>query len=152
MSQLPSIILCIGASALGYMFLTKSNDENVDTNLDENMELFDPKTEITDDSYKQAISEARKNKQLLFIDVYAPWCGWCKKMAGEWNKLGEEYEDNSDVTILTIDGSSNENAKDHFAVKTFPKLVLYNGKTNKYHNYKGERTVDEFKKFINKRL
>ena len=148
MSKIPSIILCIGASALGYMFLSKSNDENVD----ENIELFDSKTELTDETFKKAIFDAKENKQLLFIDVYAPWCGWCKKMADEWKKLGKEYEDNSNVKILSIDGSTHSNAKEHFAVKTFPKLVLYNGKTNKYHNYKGERTVDDFKKFIEKRL
>ena len=32
------------------------------------------------DYNKKAIFDAKENKQLLFIDVYAPWCGWCKKM------------------------------------------------------------------------
>ena len=147
---LPSLAVCAVVSTLGYIFLSKANVKDAEEEKEKEIE-FDPLHELTDENFKNLIAEAKAKKQMLFFDIYAPWCGWCKKMADEWKQLAEEYKDNESMKVLTIDGSTNPIAKEHFSVKTFPTLVLYNGKTNKYHKYKGERTVEDFKNFINKR-
>ncbi len=31
-------------------------------------------------SFDEALSKARGEKKLVFVDVYADWCGWCTRM------------------------------------------------------------------------
>jgi thiol-disulfide isomerase/thioredoxin len=38
----------------------------------------------------------------VFVKVYAPWCGWCKKVAPEWEKLGSAFEGIDSVTIAEV--------------------------------------------------
>ena len=31
-------------------------------------------------SWEQAMRKSKQEKRKYFVDVYTPWCGWCKKM------------------------------------------------------------------------
>ena len=135
------MILCAAASTFAYVLLTQNKNPNSMSG--------GAKNELTDDTFKKAIKEAKDNKTKLFIEIYVPWCGWCQKLAPEWENLGNEYNNNKNVDICSINGEISEKAKQFFKVETFPTLVLFDGSTNKYHKYKGaQRTVDAFKKFI----
>lgn len=34
-------------------------------------------------TFEQSLQLARQNDRLVFVDIYAPWCGWCLKMKKE---------------------------------------------------------------------
>lgn len=34
-------------------------------------------------SFEEAVTAAEKNDKKILIDIYAPWCGWCRKMQAE---------------------------------------------------------------------
>jgi thiol-disulfide isomerase/thioredoxin len=38
----------------------------------------------------------------VFVDYYAPWCGYCKEIAPEWEKLGTAFEGVDSVTIAKV--------------------------------------------------
>jgi thiol-disulfide isomerase/thioredoxin len=55
----------------------------------------------------------------VFVEYYAPWCGFCKDIAPEWEKLGEAFEGIDSVTIAKVGtelGHSKEECTDIYMV------------------------------------
>lgn len=82
----------------------------------------------------------------LFLKVYAPWCGHCKKMAPMWSELADAYAEDQDVTIAKMDGTVNE--VDQLEVKGYPTLVYFPVGSSEPVTFKGKRNVEAFKEFI----
>lgn len=84
----------------------------------------------------------------VLLEVYAPWCGHCKKLEPIWNELGEEYQDDSSIVIAKMDGTSNE--VDGLAAQGFPTIVFYPAGSKSVSGvaYQGGRDLEAFKSFI----
>jgi thiol-disulfide isomerase/thioredoxin len=53
---------------------------------------------LTDNNIAKAIA----NKQ-AFVKFFAPWCGHCKSMAADWEKLGKEYSGIDGFVVAEVD-------------------------------------------------
>jgi thiol-disulfide isomerase/thioredoxin len=38
----------------------------------------------------------------VFVEYHAPWCGFCKDIAPEWEKLGSTFEGVDTITIAKV--------------------------------------------------
>merc|ERR1712048_40673 len=61
----------------------------------------------------------------VLLEVYAPWCGHCKKLEPEYIKVGkkvikEGFEDI--LTIAKLDGTANDSPSDKFEWSGFPTI------------------------------
>lgn len=89
--------------------------------------------------------------KVVFIKMFAPWCGHCKKMKPDWDKLMDEYKDSE--TQLIADADCTADGKpvcDANGVKGFPTLKY--GDPSDLQDYQGARTYDALKKFIDDEL
>uniref|UniRef100_A0A182JTP8 Protein disulfide-isomerase n=1 Tax=Anopheles christyi TaxID=43041 RepID=A0A182JTP8_9DIPT len=86
-----------------------------------------------------------KTKDVL-VEFYAPWCGHCKQLVPIYDKLGEKYKDSDSVVIAKIDATANE--LEHTKISSFPTIYLYRKGDNEKVEFKGERTLEGFVKFL----
>ena len=70
-----------------------------------------------------------------FVQFYAPWCGYCKKLKPIWNELAKEVNSKlgKDYKVAKIEASSNSLLTSLFEeVKGYPTLLLIDSSTQRY--------------------
>jgi protein disulfide-isomerase A1 len=81
----------------------------------------------------------------VFLELYAPWCGHCKKLTPVWEEVGTSLKDESNVVIAKIDATANS-LPDEVAITGFPTLILFHGKTQTV--YQGARDAESLAAFV----
>lgn len=99
------------------------------------------------DNFEQLVLDKSKD---VFLEVYAPWCGACKRIAPELEKLAEAYAPHQDkVIIAKMDGIANDlPASAKFTLEHFPTLLLYKANTNELVEMKQLGGIKEIHEFI----
>ncbi len=87
-------------------------------------------------SFEEAVEQADEQGKPILVDVWAPWCGWCKKMEKDvYPELSSTLNENFILTRLNRD--DNESRKQYrqfsltplrlaqkFNVQSVPAIVL----------------------------
>merc|ERR1719237_122347 len=89
----------------------------------------------------------------VLLEVYAPWCGHCKKLEPEYIKLAKKIkkeELNDLLTIAKIDGTANDSPVDSIDWTGFPTIFFVKAGNPEPMTYDGERTAKGLWKYIKK--
>ncbi|CAK9086937.1 Protein disulfide-isomerase 2 (PDI 1) (Prolyl 4-hydroxylase subunit beta-2) [Durusdinium trenchii] len=112
--------------------------------VDEEADFAGPVKVLKGKNHDEFVMDPTKN---VLVKMYAPWCGHCKKMAPDYEKLGEHFADDEDVVIAKIDSTANE--CESVQVQGFPTLKFYpKGENKEMMDFDGSRDFDGMKKFI----
>ena len=106
-----------------------------------------PVQTIVGHTFKSLVLDSEKD---VFVDFYTQWCGPCKVMAPQWEKLARLYSEDAEgsqkVLIGKIDAEAND-VPDY--VRGFPWLVLYPaGQKDEPIQYVGNRMVEPMANFV----
>ena len=107
-------------------------------------------THETEVSSKQEIEEKMGENGVAFVKFYAPWCGWCKKLQPDWDKLTAQY-DNTEVNgktvrILSVNCDEHKEVGKEYNVTGFPTLkTITHGSVKDYNN---KRTFDALESHV----
>jgi protein disulfide-isomerase-like protein len=95
---------------------------------------------LTDANFNKLTSKGK-----WFVDFYAPWCGWCQRLEPIWDKFAAQNK--SSVNVAKLDVTANPKTAKKFGIGPVPSIkFMVNGK--RVEDYKGERTVNDFRQFV----
>jgi thioredoxin 1 len=94
-------------------------------------------------SWESALQQARKEQKLIFLDVYATWCGPCKRLKSTTftdTSVGDFY--NQNFINVALDGEKGEGKKlmQQYGLTSYPSLLFIDadgklvGKAVGYHS------------------
>jgi len=90
------------------------------------------------------------DKKDVLLEVYAPWCGHCKKLDPIYTEFAEKVASVTHVTVAKMDGTANECPVDDFDWTSFPTIFFVKAGEKKPLRYDGARTVEGFTEYVKK--
>lgn len=98
-------------------------------------------------SLKDAFIASEKQGKPIFVDVYADWCGWCKKLDQDTFSNSEviEYLNESFIS-LKLDSESPEGRKlaKQYRVKGLPTMLFLTKNGNETDRISGYVNAEQF--------
>ena len=105
-----------------------------------------PIKELVGKTFKKEVIDNDNDVMVVF---YAPWCGHCKKLIPEYEKVAKKLKEKNPKLILAkMDATENE--YEGLEVTSFPTIKFYPGnrKDQKPKNYSGDRTAKGIIEFL----
>ena len=98
-------------------------------------------------TFAEILAKAKAQKKLVFMDVYASWCGPCKRMAAEvftQKKVGDYF--NATFVNAKFDAEVGEGRTiaARYGVNAYPTFLLLNGDGKLVGKMVGGSPADEF--------
>ena len=103
---------------------------------------------IVHDNFDQIAMD--KSKDVL-VEIYAPWCGACKRIAPEYEQLAKDVAAvaSDKFVIAKFDGTANDiPASLNFRLEHFPTFKLIKSGSNEVVSYEGDLTYNSLAEFL----
>ena len=124
------------------------NDEHDET-LEEMTEEGAHAVDLTEANWDQFLAD----NPMAFIDMYAPWCVWCQKLAPTWEKLAQEIKSaRMPVGIGMVNCVKEAQLCRKKKVMAFPTLRWFHEGDPVAPDYKMDRTVSALLSFSKRKL
>ena len=104
--------------------------------------------EFRTESYAEVLKMAKKQKKLVFVDIYTSWCGPCKHMATNIftrKEAGDFF--NAHFLNMKLDAEKSADGKavaSRFQVSGYPTMLFLDGDGELIYRMLGGRSLDQF--------
>ncbi|CBZ50675.1 protein disulfide isomerase [Neospora caninum Liverpool] len=129
--------------------------EDVDAGKIERSLKSEPVPEKQDEAVKVVVGKnfeemvIQKDKDVM-LEIYAPWCGYCKSFEPIYKEFAEKYKDVDHLVVAKMDGTANEAPLEEFSWSSFPSIFFVKAGEKTPMKFEGSRTVEGLTEFINK--
>ena len=106
-------------------------------------------------TWNEALAQAKEENKLIFLDIYASWCGPCKQLKKKTfsdSEVGEYY--NKNFINAAFDGEKGEGAMlaRKYRISAYPSLLFIDGNGNVIGKALGYHSPNEIIELANKYL
>ncbi|THG08840.1 hypothetical protein TEA_017866 [Camellia sinensis var. sinensis] len=100
---------------------------------------------LTEENFEKEIGQDRG----ALVEFYAPWCGHCKKLAPEYEKLGASFKKAKSVLIGKVDCDEHKSVCSKYGVSGYPTIQWFPKGSLEPKKYEGARTLEALVEFVN---
>lgn len=99
---------------------------------------------LTTENFKSFVEE----NSLILAEFFAPWCGYCKKLAPEFTQAANDLnESNPNIKLAQVDCTEEEELCKDFGIRGYPTLKIIRG-SNEPEDYEGTREANGIKEYM----
>ncbi|KAL6964663.1 protein disulfide-isomerase [Sarracenia purpurea var. burkii] len=100
---------------------------------------------LTEDTFEKEVGQDRG----ALVEFYAPWCGHCKKLAPEFEKLGTSFKKAKSVLIGKVDCDEHKGICSKYGVSGYPTIQWFPKGSLEPKKYEHARTAEALAEFVN---
>lgn len=100
---------------------------------------------LTEENFEKEVGQDRG----ALVEFYAPWCGHCKKLAPEYEKLGESFKKAKSVLIGKVDCDEHKSVCSKYGVSGYPTIQWFPKGSLEPKKYEGARSAKALVEFVN---
>ncbi|KAK1291642.1 hypothetical protein QJS10_CPB17g01151 [Acorus calamus] len=100
---------------------------------------------LTEENFEKEVGQDRG----ALVEFYAPWCGHCKKLAPEYEKLGSSFKKAKSVLIGKVDCDEHKALCTKHGVTGYPTIQWFPKGSLEPKKYEGPRTAEALAEFVN---
>mmetsp|Transcript_18878 Transcript_18878/g.46776 ORF Transcript_18878/g.46776 Transcript_18878/m.46776 type:complete len:480 (-) Transcript_18878:27-1466(-) len=105
--------------------------------------------ELTEQNFNQFVAD----NEMAFVDLFAPWCVWCQRLAPTWEKFAQEVKKlKMPVGVGKVDCMAQANLCRAQKVMAFPTIRWYHLGQPISPEYKMDRTVQALVGYSKRKL
>jgi len=107
---------------------------------------LDPAVGSVQPEFEPAPQQSRK----VLVMFYAPWCGYCKQVLPDWQRLASEFNGTNGVQIATIDGDTHPDLAKLHNVTGYPSIKMCDNGLESPEGtvYQGDRSYQSLVQFL----
>jgi protein disulfide-isomerase A6 len=100
---------------------------------------------LTESTFEKEVGQDRA----ALVEFYAPWCGHCKKLAPEYEKLGASFKKAKSVLIAKVDCDEHKSVCSKYGVSGYPTIQWFPKGSLEPKKYEGQRTAEALAEYVN---
>jgi len=83
------------------------------------------------------------------VMFFAPWCGHCKHLGPEFEKVAVTFADQNDIVVAKVDAEANPHLAKSNAISSYPTVKWFPSGITNGQIYEGGRAASELVNFVN---
>jgi len=103
---------------------------------------------LTPENFDSVVLDSNKD---VLVEFYAPWCGHCKNLAPDYEKVATAFKNEHHVVVANVDADKHKDLGSRFGVSGFPTIKFFPKDKKEGEAYSQGRDIPSFVKFLNER-
>jgi len=104
--------------------------------------------DLDESNFDKIVMDTSKD---VLVEFYAPWCGHCKRLAPDYEKVAAAFANEPNVVVAKIDADKHKSVGGKYGVSGFPTIKFFGKNSKDGEAYESARDIQSFVDYINQK-